>query len=299
MKILIAEDEPVSRRLLESFLVKWGYDVLVTCDGSEAWEALQETESPNLVVSDWMMPEMDGLELCRKVRGMDRSGYIYFILLTAKGRKEDVIQGFQAGADDFLVKPFDREELKYRVRIGERIIRLEQQILHLATTDSLTGVLNRGAFMERMEEEIHRSVRENSPLSLLLTDIDYFKKINDNYGHQTGDLVLQRFTDQLTRSSRPYDFVGRYGGEEFVVSLPGAGMPQSRAVADRMRKRVEEMKIMPQDGSEPIRITASFGAASLSMDLKENADSLIKQADEAMYRAKREGRNRVCVAAGE
>jgi two-component system cell cycle response regulator len=296
VKTLIAEDEPVSRRVLEAFLRKWGYDVLVTCDGSEAWEIFKKPDAPNLVISDWMMPNMNGPDLCRRIREMEKSGYTYFILLTAKGRKEDVIQGFQAGADDFLVKPFDREELKYRVRIGERIIRLEQQILHLATTDSLTGVLNRGAFMERMEEEIHRSVRENSPLSLLLTDIDYFKKINDNYGHQTGDLVLQRFTDQLTRSSRPYDFVGRYGGEEFVVSLPGTGMSRSRAVADRMRKRVEEMKIMPQDGSEPIRITASFGAASLSMDLKENADSLIKQADEAMYRAKREGRNRVCVA---
>jgi two-component system cell cycle response regulator len=296
VKTLIAEDEPVSRRVLEAFLRKWGYDVLVTCDGSEAWEILQKPDAPNLVISDWMMPNMNGPDLCRRIREMERSNYAYFILLTAKGRKEDVIQGFQAGADDFLVKPFDKEELKYRVRIGERIIRLEQQILHLATTDSLTGVLNRRAFMERIEEEIHRSVRENSHLSLLLTDIDYFKKINDNYGHQTGDLVLQRFTDQLTRSSRPYDFVGRYGGEEFVVSLPGAGMPQSRAVADRMRKRVEEMKIMPQDGPEPIRITASFGVTSLSMDLEENADSLIKRADEAMYRAKREGRNRVCVA---
>ncbi len=299
MKILIAEDEPVSRRMLETFLRKWGYDVVVTCDGSEAWEIFQKPDAPNLVLSDWMMPNMDGPELCRKIREMEKSGYTYFILLTAMGRKEDVIQGFQAGADDFLVKPFDREELKYRIKIGERIIRLEQQILHLATTDSLTGVLNRRAFMERMEEEIHRCVRENSSLSLLLIDIDYFKKINDNYGHQAGDLVLQRFTDQLTRSSRPYDFVGRYGGEEFVVSLPGADMSRSLAVADRMRKSVEEMKIMTQDGSESIRITASFGAASLLSDPKENAESLIKRADGAMYKAKREGRNRVCVAGEE
>ncbi len=198
-----------------------------------------------------------------------------------------------------LVKPFDRDELRYRLKIGERIIKLEQRIMQLATTDSLTGVLNRRAFMERMEEEIQRSARENYPLSLLLADIDYFKKINDNYGHQTGDLVLQRFTDQLKRSSRPYDFVGRYGGEEFVVFLPGAGMSQSRGVADRMRKSVEEMKIMPQDCSEPIRITASFGAASLSIDSKENAESLIKRSDEAMYRAKREGRNRVCLSGEE
>ncbi len=180
MKVLIAEDEPVSRRLLERFLRKWGYDVLVTCDGSEAWEALQETDSPNLVVSDWMMPEMDGLELCRKIRGMDRSGYIYFILLTAKGRKNDVIQGLEAGADDFLVKPFDKEELQYRIRIGERIIELERRILDLAATDSLTGVLNRRAFMERLEQEIERSRRGNTSLSLIMADIDYFKKVNDS-----------------------------------------------------------------------------------------------------------------------
>ena len=299
MKVIISEDEPVSRRLLESFLRKWGYDVLVTCNGSEAWEIFQKPDAPNLVISDWMMPDMDGLELCRKIREMERSGYTYFILLTAKGRKEDVIQGFQAGADDFLVKPFDREELKYRIRIGERIIKLEQQILQLATTDPLTGVLNRRAFMERMEEEIHRSRRTDSPLSLILSDIDFFKKVNDNYGHQAGDLVLLRFTEQLTLSSRPYDFVGRYGGEEFVVCLPGADKFQCGTVADRMRMRVEEMKIMPQGGSESIRITASFGATSLLMDSKENVEALIKRADDAVYKAKREGRNRVCLAGGE
>jgi len=169
----------------------------------------------------------------------------------------------------------------------------------LATTDSLTGVLNRGAFMERMEEEIHRSQRTGSPLSLILSDIDFFKKINDNYGHQAGDFVLQGFTDQLTRSSRPYDFVGRYGGEEYVVCLPGTDRFQCRAVADRMRKRVEEMKVMLQGGSEPIRITASFGIASSQPESEDSLDSLTGRADEAMYRAKREGRNRVCMASEE
>ena len=296
MKVLIAEDEPVSRRLLESFLRKWGYDVLVTCDGSEAWEALNETESPNLVVSDWMMPEMDGLELCRKIRGMDRSGYIYFILLTAKGRKKDVIQGLEAGADDFLIKPFDKEELQYRIRIGERIIKLERRILDLAATDPLTGVLNRRAFMERLEQEIERSRRGNTPLSLIMADIDYFKRVNDRYGHQVGDLVLQRFADQLTTSLRAYDFTARYGGEEFTVCLPHTTIHQSRSVAERLRKRVEEMEIVFPDGSRSIRITASFGVASFLPEPQESIDSIIKRADEAMYRAKNEGRNRVCMA---
>ena len=295
MKILIADDDPISRRLLEATLSEWGYDVLVTYDGSAAWKAMQQLEAPGLVISDWMMPHMDGLELCRKIRQMDRTGYIYFIILTAKDRKEDVIDGLDAGADDFLIKPFDREELKCRTRIGERIIELEQRMLKLATTDFLTGVLNRRAFFERMEQEINRSLRENTSLSMILTDIDYFKKVNDRYGHQTGDMVLQRFTEQLLNSSRPYDFVGRYGGEEFVICLPGADISQSGSVAERMRSKVEEMKIILPDGSQSIRITASFGTTAFLMNSKEKADSLIKRADNALYKAKNEGRNRVCM----
>jgi two-component system cell cycle response regulator len=296
MKILIAEDDPVSRRVLEANLVEWGYDVMIASDGSEAWELLQKPDAPNLVISDWMMPHMDGLELCRRIRQMERSGYIYFIILTAKGRKEDIIEGLEAGADDFLIKPFDRQELKYRAKIGERIINLEFRILELANTDALTGVLNRRAFMERMEQEIHRSLREGVPFSLILTDIDYFKKVNDRHGHQVGDLVLQRFTERLSESSRPYDFVGRYGGEEFVVCLPGADISQAGSVAERMRRRVEEMRITLPDSQQSIRITGSFGVASFRAGSEETVDLITGRADDTMYRAKREGRNRVCVA---
>jgi len=296
MKILIAEDDTISRRLLESFLRKWDYDVLVASDGAEAWEAMHEPEAPNLVISDWMMPNMDGLELCGNIRAMEKSGYTYFIILTAKGRKEDVIEGLEAGADDFLIKPFDQEELKYRVKIGERIIRLEHRILELASTDALTGVLNRRAFIERTEMEIHRLQRASRPLSLILADIDYFKKVNDNYGHQLGDLVLQRFSEELSESVRPYDFVGRYGGEEFVICLPDANGLQSRTIAERMRKKVEEIKIIPPDDPQSSNITASFGVASYRLESEDSLDSLTGRADEAMYRAKRGGRNRVCVA---
>ncbi|MBN1102695.1 MAG: diguanylate cyclase [Deltaproteobacteria bacterium] len=296
MKILIVEDEPVSRRLLEAFLRKWGYEVTVTDEGEKALEVLQGPDAPNLVISDWMMPGMDGLELCRRARGMDRPGYVYFIILTAKGGKENVVKGLDAGADDYLVKPFDQAELECRVRIGRRILDLESRILHLASTDGLTGLLNRRAFMERMEEEMHRARRQKTGLSVILADIDYFKKINDAYGHQAGDVVLQKFAEQIEGSSRPYDPVGRYGGEEFVICLPGADLSQAASVAERMRRGVEEMINVAPDLSTAILITGSFGVATLEQGSGEDVDSLIRRADDGLYRAKAEGRNRVFVA---
>jgi len=296
MKILIADDDSISRRLLEAFLCDWGYQVQVTMDGGEAWDEIQKQEAPSLVISEWMMPNMDGLELCGNIRKMERSDYTYFIILTSKGRKEDIIKGLEAGADDFLIKPFDKEELKCRVRIGERIINLEQRILKLATTDALTGILNRRAFMEKMNQEINRSRREKTPLSFRLSDIDHFKDVNDRHGHQDGDLVLQKFVEQLTSLSRSYDIVGRYGGEEFTICLPGTDAFQTRLIAERMRKNVENMKIMLPDVSQSIQIKASFGIASFLPESEEGIDSLIKRADDALYKAKNEGRNRVCTA---
>jgi two-component system cell cycle response regulator len=294
MKVLIVEDEPVSKRLLEVFLRKWGYEVAVCHDGGEAWKLLQMDAALNLVISDWMMPVMTGVELCRKIRETERSNYTYFIILTSKKEKEDVIAGLEAGADDFLIKPFDREELKYRVKIGERIINLEQRIIKLASTDSLTGLLNRRAFMERMNEEIRRASREKRPLSLIMSDIDHFKRINDTFGHQVGDMVLQKFTRQLTESSRIYDFVGRYGGEEFVHCLPGADATKAGSVAERIRMRVEAMRIVMPDRSEPIQITVSSGTALFRPESDDSLDMILKRADDALYRAKKAGRNRVC-----
>jgi two-component system cell cycle response regulator len=298
MKILIAEDDPISRRVLEANLLEWGYEVIVASDGGEAWEIIQQPETPHLIISDWMMPGIDGLALCREIRNMEKSVYIYFIILTTKGEKKNIIEGLEAGADDFLTKPFNREELKYRIRIGERIINLERRILELANTDALTGLLNRRAFMERIGVEMVRSQRQKNPLSLIMTDIDHFKRVNDTHGHQVGDLVLQRFAGQLTTSARPYDFVGRYGGEEFVICLPGTDGRQAGPVAERMCRQIEDMEIMLPDGSGSIRVTASFGTAFYSIDSGEHIDLLIKRADDALYLAKKEGRNRVCVGDG-
>lgn len=298
MKILVAEDDPISGRLLEQFLRDWGYDVLVTRAGTEAWEILQKPEAPSLLISDWMMPHMDGLELCRRIRERESSNYVYFIILTSKGRKEDLVAALEAGADDFLVKPFDRQELQYRLKIGERIIKLEQRILQMANTDFLTNVLNRRAFMVRMEGEINRCARRSVPLSLVLSDIDHFKGVNDNYGHQAGDMVLQRFAGQMAGQSRAYDFMGRYGGEEFIACLPDTDADQAAAVAERLRMGVEEMTVDLPEHGKTIRLTASFGAACLSPGSDEKADSVIRRADDALYKAKAKGRNRVCVAEG-
>jgi two-component system, cell cycle response regulator len=294
MKVLIAEDEPISRSVLEANLTEWGYEVTAVSDGGEAFDIIQQPESPSIIISDWMMPRMDGLSLCRKIRSMEKSQYIYIIILTAKGEKKDIIEGLEAGADDYLSKPFNRDELRYRTRIGERIINLERRIMELANTDPLTGLPNRRAFMDRMEQELARAQREKNPLSVVLADVDHFKNINDTFGHQIGDLVLQRFVNQLKTSARPYDFPGRYGGEEFLFCFPGVDGSQAVSVAERMRGRIEDMEIKLNDDARSIRITASFGTASYSSESKETIDSLIKRADDALYIAKKKGRNRVC-----
>ena len=246
--------------------------------------------------SDWIMPEMDGLELCHRTREIQTTGYIYFIMLTSRMEKKDIIKGLEAGADDYLTKPFNQEELRCRLKIGERIVNLERRILELANMDSLTGVLNRRAFMERFQIEIQRCTRECVPISLILADIDHFKRVNDQYGHQVGDMALQKLPEQLSASSRPYDFVGRYGGEEFVVCLPGVDCQQAGLAAERMRRLVEALSLTLPASTDGFSISASFGVASLHIGSEEYPEPLIGRADCAMYKAKHEGRNRVCLA---
>jgi two-component system chemotaxis response regulator CheY len=297
VKVLLAEDDPITARVLEQFLRDWGYEVLVTRTGTEAWELLQKPGAPSLVISDWMMPHMDGLELCRKIRKREDSHYVYFIILTSKGRREDLVEGLEAGADDFVIKPFDSQELRYRMKTGERIIRLEERIVQMADTDPLTGILNRRAFMLRMEGELNRCIRQNNPLSLVLSDIDHFKAVNDNYGHQAGDLVLQQFANRMSLCFRAYDLIGRYGGEEFIVCLPQTDADRAALAAERLRQEVERMAVdLPYHG-KTIKITASFGVSCLHPDTHEKAESVIRRADDALYKSKAEGRNRVCLNA--
>jgi len=294
MKILVAEDSNYFRKMLENTLLQWGYEVVLASDGAEAWDILQQKEAPRLAILDWVMPYMTGLEVCKKVRTRETGTYVYIILLTAKSSKENVITGMEAGVDDYIVKPFDEEVLKYRIKIGERILALEDKILQLASIDWLTGLLNRRVFMERLESEIQRHNRLKQPLSLIMIDLDDFKCINDRYGHQVGDEVLRKVGQELKRQVRKYDFSGRYGGEEFTICIPGIDYDGAREVAERLRAGIENLRVSVPGLPEPVSITASFGVSHLGNEEEANVDELIKAADDALYLAKGRGKNRVC-----
>ena len=294
MEVLIADDDALSRRILQDVLVTWGYQVKVTKNGHEAWEALQREDTPSLAILDWMMPGLDGVEICKLLRQQAKDRYTYIILLTSRYRPEDIVQGLEAGADDYIIKPFNPEELKYRLKIGQRIIDLEERILGLARIDYLTGLLNRRAFMERLEAEISRSKREKTSLGIIIIDLGFFKRVNDSYGHLAGDRVLQSVARCLQQSCRKYDFAGRYGGEEFILGFPGVTKEGIQDIAFRIRKSISQCKTICTGQQEPITVTASLGVAC--MEDHFDADQLISAADDALYQAKREGRDKVVMA---
>jgi len=219
MQVLVADDDPVTRNLLEGMLDKWGYDVKVAANGSEAWKILRR-KKVSLAVLDWMMSGMSGLDVCRAVRAKLKACYVYCILLTARNRQQDLLEGFSAGADDYMTKPVQLGELKARLHTGARVLRLEQDLRHskralqkLAYFDALTALWNRRRILEFLAEELARSQRDGHTTSLFLLDVDHFKKINDNYGHPVGDRVLQEIARRIKKAVRVYDRVGRFGGD--------------------------------------------------------------------------------------
>jgi two-component system cell cycle response regulator len=301
LKVLVADDEPVSRRLLEASLKRWGYTVVTANDGCEASRILRLPDGPKLVVFDWLMPGLDGIQLCRDVRAREQEPYTYVLLLTSKREQGDVVEGLSAGADDYITKPFDPEELQVRMRAGKRILCLQDQLIaarealrDMALHDALTRLWNRAAIHDILRTEIARCQRESASLGVILVDLDHFKVVNDTYGHQMGDEALRETARTLRESTRPYDAVGRIGGEEFLLVLPGCDQMNAASHAERLRVSIERLSMDVPGGA--LRITASLGVTVFRDGSASDSDSLVQAADEALYRAKREGRNRVEVS---
>lgn len=301
MKVLVAEDSPVSSRLLQRILAKWGYDVVAVSDGTAAWEALQSPEAPRLAILDWVMPGLDGLEVCQRVRQHRAEPYTYMLLLTSRSDKADTVLGMAAGADDYLTKPFNAEELRMRLRAGRRILDLQAELVaareilrHQATHDPLTGLWNRAMAMDFLSEELARAGREGTPLSVIMVDLDDFKNVNDAHGHLGGDAVLREVAQRMQAAIRPYDRIGRYGGEEFLVVLPGCAGTEVAAVSERLRAKVAADAMDTSEGLIPV--TLSLGATSTESPSLSTVKELVHAADTALYRAKAEGRDRVVLA---
>jgi len=292
MKVLIADDDRLSARMLEASLKKSGYDVTVVSDGGQALQILKSDERPQMAILDWMMPVMDGPEVCRQVRNSG-GPYTYLLLLTGNSDPSAVVTGMDAGADDYIRKPFDPAELQARLRSGKRIVELEEKLRRQATLDALTGVLNRGAIMDRLSREIERALREQHPLCLAMIDLDHFKSVNDTYGHSAGDAVLCQAARHMGSVLRPYDSVGRYGGEEFIVVFPRCDEVIALGVAERIRGAIAQPIAID---SHALSVTASIGVARVVHS--KTADTIIRAADHALLRAKQEGRNRVEFASG-
>ncbi len=292
MRLLIAEDQLPSALLLRRTLERLGHQVEVASDGRRAWEMVERGDI-HLVICDWEMPGLDGPALCHLVRGRLTNAYVYIILLTSRESREDRLEGLRAGADDFLSKPADPEELGVRLQIAERILAVHEELARrnavlaeLATTDPLTGTQNRRRFHQDLEAHAAFASRSGLPLSLIMLDVDMFKLYNDRYGHVAGDEVLRELARTLEAALRKHDTVSRYGGEEFAVLLPSTDMETSRLVAERLRRAVA-------DHAWPHRpITASFGVATLSPQAPDTL-RLIEEADRALYEVKRHGRNHV------
>jgi len=304
MKVLLAEDIAVTRKLTRKILENKGYEVMEASDGQEAWEIFQrEKEKINIVLIDWSMPRLNGLQLCKKIKATKVSDYVYVIFLTGKADIDNVVEGLEAGADDYVTKPFNKKELISRINVGARYVQLQQKLreaykeLHLLSiTDGLTRILNRRALLERLEEELHRASRENAFFCLIMLDIDHFKRVNDKYGHQAGDKVLVEVVKRVKSMLRPYDIIGRYGGEEFLVGILGEDREIGLKKAEDFRRCVEEKEFEYND--KKLKISISLGISYQKIgdtknDIPQLLDDLTKKADEALYKAKETGRNKV------
>jgi two-component system cell cycle response regulator len=299
MKILIADDDAVSRRLMERMLQQGGYEVITASNGRAAAKELLCRNGPRLALMDWMMPELDGPDICRQLRNRHEQPYVYITLLTSKHSREDIVAGLEAGADDYLIKPCDYEELKARLRTGQRILELEDKLVAAregmrfkATHDALTSLWDRGAILACLKSELTQSLGDRTSLFLLLCDIDHFKRINDTHGHLVGDEVLREIALRLHNAVRPHDMVGRYGGEEFLLILKGCDAIRIENRAEQVRHAVASMPFLTSRG--PLSISVSIGALAIhGWESASSPDSLLERVDTALYKAKAAGRDRI------
>lgn len=302
MKIYIADDQPLDRSMLKIALEKWDYEVVECDDGTRALELLLEEQTPKLAILDWMMPGLSGPQVCQEIRKRNLEEYTYIVLLTSKDEKDDIVEGLDAGADDYITKPVDISELKVRLRAGKRIIELQNDLiiareaLHFqAMHDFLTGLMNRAAISETLEKEISRAARDNHEIGIILADIDHFKAVNDSFGHPAGDAILCEVAQRMLGAVRGYDSVGRYGGEEFLIVVPESDARETKIVAERILDVIAEKPIETDESS--IEITMSLGTASGAISEDFGISELIGGADKALYQAKAAGRNRIEQAA--
>jgi diguanylate cyclase (GGDEF)-like protein len=302
-QILVADDSPVFRDMLQKMLLEWGYETIAVSDGRQAWDLLRQENGPRLALLDWMMPGMEGAEVCRQVRAGVRDRYVYMILLSVRAGLDDVVTGIESGADDYIVKPFEVDELHARVRAGRRVLALQEELVEArealrdqATRDGLTGLWNRTAIFDILQNELARSGRSGEPLIVLMADLDGFKPVNDRFGHMAGDAVLRQVAARMRAAVRRYDAVGRYGGEEFLIVLPRCERVGGLALAERIRHAIGAECF--RAGDVEIRLTCSLGAACARPPVVPLADDLVREADAALYRAKHQGRDRVEGAAG-
>ncbi len=300
MKILIVEDDPITNKMLEKYLRDLDFEVLAALNGRQGWEIFSQ-EDVRFVITDWMMPEMNGLELIKKIREANEKLYCYIILLTAKNDKDEIVEGISGGADDYVVKPFYKEELAVRVRAGQRMVDLQNELFEaneelkkLSETDPLTGLYNRRALADYLIKSQSAPEYKGAPFTFVMADIDQFKKINDAYGHDAGDAVLIEVAERI-RGSVPYhDMISRIGGEEFYVVLPNVDSSQAEDIAEKMRRGIEVSPIVLPDKTE-IRTTCSFGVFCVQASSKWDWEHCMKMADKALYESKNSGRNKSTV----
>ncbi len=303
LNVLVVEDSLTQALQLQFLLEAEGYQVTVAKDGIEGLEALSHGDF-SIVITDWVMPKMDGIEFCQALRQQMTGGYIYVFLVTAKSSKEEIVKGLEGGADDYLVKPIEPAELVARLTTAKRILNLEQtlkernrEISRLLNTDHLTKVFNRSYLDKQLTNDCRQAMRYRRWLSVILCDLDFFKRVNDNYGHQVGDEVLKKFASTMQETLRfGIDWIARYGGEEFVVVLPETDFVGAEQVCERLRQAVSEFEISDGNGDK-FSITASFGVAVLpnsGLPGKEvTAFDMVGLADSCLYEAKAAGRNQV------